>query len=68
MHTSLEIACMSAVTMGLLALDGVATCPWVTDGEHIYGFGGEPAHGYNNSTENVLQIGAVQPVHTGAAS
>ena len=39
-------------------LYGVATCPWVTDGPRLYGFGGEPYHGYNNNnTENVLQIG-----------
>jgi len=42
-------------------LYGVATCPWVTDGQHIYGFGGEPYHGFNNNnTENVLQIGSLK--------
>jgi len=43
-------------------LYGVATCPWVvTDGQRLYGFGGEPYHGYNNNnTENVLQIGSLQ--------
>jgi len=42
-------------------LYGVATCPWVTDGRRLYGFGGEPYHGHNNNnTENVLQIGAIQ--------
>jgi N-acetylneuraminic acid mutarotase len=40
---------------------GVATCPWVTDGQHLYGFGGEPYHGFNNNnTENVLQIGSIK--------
>jgi hypothetical protein len=41
---------------------GVATCPWVSDGKALYGFGGEPAHGYNANTENVLQIGTVEEV------
>jgi hypothetical protein len=42
-------------------LYGVATCPWVTDGQRLYGFGGEPYHGYNdNNTENVLQIGTIK--------
>jgi hypothetical protein len=42
-------------------LYGVATCPWVTDGERLYGFGGEPYHGFNNNnTENVLQIGSIK--------
>ena len=42
-------------------LYGVATCPWVTDGKHLYGFGGEPYHGFNNNnTENVLQIGSIK--------
>jgi hypothetical protein len=39
---------------------GVATCPWVTDGRRLYGFGGEPAHGYNMNTENVLQIATIE--------
>jgi hypothetical protein len=39
---------------------GVATCHWVFDGERVYGFGGEPAHGYNLNTENVAQIGTIQ--------
>ena len=38
---------------------GVATCPWVTDGKRVYAFGGEPAHGYNENTENVFQIGTL---------
>ena len=43
-------------------LYGVATCPWVTDGQGLYGFGGEPYHGFNNNnTENVLQIGSLRP-------
>ncbi len=42
-------------------LYGVATCPWVTDGQRLYGFGGEPYHGHNkNNTENVFQIGSIQ--------
>ena len=42
-------------------LYGVATCPWVTDGQHLYGFGGEPYHGFNNNnTENVFQIGSIK--------
>jgi hypothetical protein len=39
---------------------GVATIPWITDGEQLFGFGGEPAHGYNMNTENVLQIGCLR--------
>ena len=39
---------------------GVATSHWVTDGERLYSFGGEPAHGYSENTENVLQIGTIQ--------
>jgi hypothetical protein len=39
---------------------GVATCPWVTDGKRLYGFGGEPMHRYNENTENVLQIADIQ--------
>jgi N-acetylneuraminic acid mutarotase len=40
---------------------GVATCPWVTDGQNLYGFGGEPCRGFNNNnTENVLQIGSIK--------
>jgi len=38
---------------------GVATSHWVCDGKRLYGFGGEPAHGYNQNTENVLQIGTI---------
>lgn len=38
---------------------GVATSPWVYDGQRLYSFGGEPAHGFNENTENVLQIGTV---------
>jgi hypothetical protein len=40
-------------------LYGVATVPWVTDGQRLYGFGGEPFHfanGEAGNTENVLQI------------
>ena len=43
-------------------LYGVATCPWVSDGRRLYGFGGEPAHGYNMNTESVLQIATIEPV------
>ncbi len=38
---------------------GVATSHWVCDGERLYSFGGEPSHGYNENTENVLQIGTI---------
>jgi hypothetical protein len=38
---------------------GVCTCPWVYDGKRVYGFGGEPAHGMNENTENVAQIGTL---------
>lgn len=38
---------------------GVATSPWVCDGTRVYCFGGEPAHGYNMNTENVVQIGTI---------
>jgi hypothetical protein len=44
-------------------LYGVATCPFVTDGQNVFGFGGEPGHGYNDNTENVLQIGTIHPQH-----
>lgn len=39
---------------------GVATTPWVFDGKRLFGFGGEPAHGFNANTENVLQIGILK--------
>jgi len=38
---------------------GVATSNWVCDGKRVYGFGGEPVHGYNENTENVAQIGTI---------
>jgi len=38
---------------------GVATCPWVSDGQRVFGFGGEPGHGYNDNTETVLQVGTI---------
>lgn len=38
---------------------GVATCPWVYDGDRVFGLGGEPAHGMNENTENVAQIGTL---------
>ncbi|MBN2128983.1 MAG: hypothetical protein JW741_05775 [Sedimentisphaerales bacterium] len=38
---------------------GVATSPWVYNGQRFYSFGGEPSHGYDENTENVLQIGTV---------
>lgn len=41
-------------------LYGVGTCPWFSDGKRLYGFGGEPFHGFNDNTENVLQIGTIQ--------
>ena len=41
-------------------LYGVATSSWVSDGQHIYGLGGEPFHSFNFNTENVLQIGTLQ--------
>ena len=37
----------------------VGTAPWIKVGPRIYGFGGEPYHGINGNTENVLQIGAI---------
>ena len=40
-------------------LYGVGTAPWIKVGPRIYGFGGEPYHGINGNTENVLQIGAI---------
>jgi N-acetylneuraminic acid mutarotase len=40
---------------------GVATCPWLRIGDTLYGFGGEPCHGFNDNTENVLQIGTILP-------
>jgi hypothetical protein len=39
---------------------GVATCSWVSDGQQVFGFGGEPGHGYNDNTETVLQIGTIR--------
>jgi hypothetical protein len=42
-------------------LYGAATVPWVTDGERLYGFGGEPHHFWNNNnTESVLQIATIR--------
>jgi len=41
-------------------LYGVTISSWVTDGELVYGFGGEAFHSYNHNTENVLQIGALE--------
>jgi len=38
---------------------GVATVPWIFDGARLYAFGGEPSHGFNMNTENVLQIGTL---------
>ena len=35
---------------------GVATASWVRVGRQLYGFGGAPTHGFNDNTENVLQI------------
>ena len=46
-------------------LYGVATCPWVSDGRRLCGSGGEPAHGYNMNTENVLQIATIEPIQPG---
>jgi hypothetical protein len=44
-----------------VALYGVMTCPWVTDGKKIYAFGGEPCHFWNNNnTENVAQIATIR--------
>ena len=42
-----------------VTLYGVATVPWVRVGDKVYGFGGEPTHGHNKNTENVLQIGTL---------
>ena len=39
---------------------GVATAPWVLHGDRIYGAGGEPAHGLNANTENVLQVATIR--------
>lgn len=39
---------------------GVATSHWVLHGGRVYSFGGEPAHGFNLNTENVLQIGTLR--------
>jgi hypothetical protein len=36
------------------------TCFWVSDGNQVFGFGGEPGHGYSDNTETVLQIGTIQ--------
>ena len=44
--------------IGVMAY-GVGTSHWVYDGTRLYSFGGEPAHGFNINTENVLQIGTV---------
>ena len=48
--------------VGVMAY-GVATIPWVTDGQKLYGLGGEPCHGQMENTDNVLQIGTI---HTNA--
>ena len=42
---------------------GVATAPWIHHAGRLYGFGGEPAHGYNENTENVLQIGTIHRIN-----
>jgi len=39
---------------------GVGTAPRVQVGSKIYGFGGEPYHGINGNTGNVLQIGTIE--------
>ena len=44
--------------IGVMAY-GVATAPWIHHTGRLYSFGGEPAHGYNANTENVLQIGTI---------
>ena len=55
-----DIASDQYARVGVMAY-GVATCPWIRDGARLYGFGGEPAHGYNVNTENVLQIATIEP-------
>ena len=44
--------------IGVMAY-GVATAPWIHHTGRLYSFGGEPTHGYNANTENVLQIGTI---------
>ena len=44
-------------------LYGVATSAWAGDGAHLYGFGGEPHHRFNENTENVLQVATVRELH-----
>ncbi len=39
---------------------GVATSHWVLHDQKVYSFGGEPSHGFNSNTENVLQIGTMK--------
>ena len=40
-------------------LYGVATSPCALHDGKLYSFGGEPTHGENLNTENVLQIGTL---------
>jgi hypothetical protein len=41
-------------------LYGVSSWNWALVGDRIYGFGGEPYHGFNGNKETVLQIGTVR--------
>jgi hypothetical protein len=41
-------------------LYGVASRAWSRVGDRLFGFGGEPWHGYNSNSENVLQIGTIR--------
>jgi len=43
---------------------GVGTSPWVQVGQQLYSLGGEPRHGVNSNTENVLQIGTIRELPT----
>ena len=46
-------------------LYGVSSWNWALAGNRLYGFGGEPKHGFNSNRENVLQIGTIREVSPG---
>jgi hypothetical protein len=43
-----------------MMLYGVSSWNWALVGNRIYGFGGEPKHGFNSNRENVLQVGTIR--------
>ena len=49
----------------MLRADGTVTTPWVTNGTHALGFGGEPTHGWNGNTESCVQMAKVTLAEVG---